>query len=165
MLRALMRSIFGRNAGCGFCSMRVHRTPRLPRSMASVRPVGPAPTIKTSLSIAPHGQAMRQSIPWRQGAAELLERLIGRIAALFRSSIDKLGKHPREINRDFGLELTVTTKLHANHVMLTVADRLEHRWGDQRAAEVGAGGQRLPEKLHDLSAVVGRGNVRIDRAA
>src|ERR1700752_2504153 len=51
MVRALMRSIFGRNAGASFCSISVQRTPRRPRSMASVKPVGPAPTMSTSRSM------------------------------------------------------------------------------------------------------------------
>src|ERR1044072_6261720 len=50
MVRALMRSIFGRNAGLSFRSINVHLTPRWPRSMASVRPTGPAPTIRTWVS-------------------------------------------------------------------------------------------------------------------
>src|SRR5436305_2219884 len=49
MLRALQRSIFGRNCGASFCSIRMQRTPRRPRSYASVRPTGPAPTIRTSV--------------------------------------------------------------------------------------------------------------------
>src|SRR5580704_4818236 len=51
MVRALARSILGRKAGASFCSMMVQRTPRRPRSMAKVRPVGPAPTIRTSVFI------------------------------------------------------------------------------------------------------------------
>src|SRR5712692_7460525 len=51
MVRALQRSIFGRNAGASFCSMTMARTPRSPRSMASVKPVGPAPTMRTWVSM------------------------------------------------------------------------------------------------------------------
>src|SRR3974377_1733158 len=50
MVRALHRSILGRSCGASFCSSKVQRTPRRPRSMASVRPPGPAPTTMTSLS-------------------------------------------------------------------------------------------------------------------
>src|ERR1043165_1309623 len=53
MERALQRSILGRNCGALFRSIRVQRTPRLPRSYASVRPTGPAPTIRTSVSTTP----------------------------------------------------------------------------------------------------------------
>ena len=52
MVRALQRSILGRNCGASFCSMIVQRTPRRPRSMASVKPVGPAPTMRTWVSMA-----------------------------------------------------------------------------------------------------------------
>src|SRR5262245_50661168 len=51
MVRALQRSIFGRNCGASFCSITSARTPRLPRSMASVKPVGPAPTMRTCASM------------------------------------------------------------------------------------------------------------------
>src|SRR6516225_5907280 len=51
MVRALQRSIFGRNWGASFCSITIARTPRRPRSMASVKPVGPAPTMRTCASI------------------------------------------------------------------------------------------------------------------
>src|SRR5262249_57012604 len=51
MVRALQRSILGRNCGASFCSTIIVRTPRNPRSMASVRPVGPAPTMRTCASI------------------------------------------------------------------------------------------------------------------
>src|ERR1700739_2272765 len=51
MVRALQRSIFGRNCGASFCSIMVQRTPRFPRSIAMVRPVGPAPTMRTSVSV------------------------------------------------------------------------------------------------------------------
>src|SRR6185437_7273522 len=50
MVRALQRSILGRNCGDSFCSIRIQRTPRRPRSMASVKPTGPAPTIMTWVS-------------------------------------------------------------------------------------------------------------------
>src|SRR5687768_15060199 len=46
MVRALHRSIFGRNCGASFCSIKVQGMPRRPRSTAKVRPVGPAPTIR-----------------------------------------------------------------------------------------------------------------------
>src|SRR5262249_56793870 len=51
MVRALQRSIFGRNWGASFCSITMARTPRSPRSMARVKPVGPAPTMRTCASI------------------------------------------------------------------------------------------------------------------
>src|SRR5262245_5685449 len=51
MVRALQRSIFGRNWGASFCSTTSARTPRRPRSMASVKPVGPAPTMRTCASM------------------------------------------------------------------------------------------------------------------
>jgi hypothetical protein len=51
MVRALQRSIFGRNCGALFRSISVQRTPRRPSSTASTSPTGPAPTIKTSVSI------------------------------------------------------------------------------------------------------------------
>src|SRR4029079_12910195 len=51
IVRALQRSIFGRNSGAGFASINVQRAPRRPRSMASVNPTGPAPTIRTSVVI------------------------------------------------------------------------------------------------------------------
>src|SRR5215212_9132937 len=49
MVRALQRSIFGRNCGASFFSTSVQRTPRWPRSTASVSPTGPAPTMRTSV--------------------------------------------------------------------------------------------------------------------
>src|SRR5262245_27332341 len=49
IVRALHRSIFGRNSGAGSFSTSVHATPRRPRSMASVSPTGPAPTTTTSV--------------------------------------------------------------------------------------------------------------------
>src|SRR5712691_9724156 len=52
MVRALQRSILGRNCGASFCSTTVQRTPRRPRSMASVRPVGPAPMMRTWVSMS-----------------------------------------------------------------------------------------------------------------
>src|SRR6267378_1445836 len=64
MVRALHRSIFGRNCGASFCSINVQRTPRLPRSMASVRPTGPPPTTITCVSIAPYSAS-----PAERGAA------------------------------------------------------------------------------------------------
>src|SRR5437660_12045908 len=51
MVRALHRSIFGRRAGAGFFSISRQRTPRRPRSTASVSPTGPAPTMRTCVSI------------------------------------------------------------------------------------------------------------------
>src|SRR5262249_21759617 len=51
MVRALQRSIFGRNWGASFCSITMARTPRSRRSMARVKPVGPAPTMRTCASI------------------------------------------------------------------------------------------------------------------
>ncbi len=51
MVRALQRSIFGRNCGSGLRSISVQRTLRRPSSTASTSPTGPAPTIKTSVSI------------------------------------------------------------------------------------------------------------------
>src|SRR6185436_16166623 len=50
MVRALQRSIFGRNCGASLRSTSVQRTPLCPRSTASVRPTGPAPTTSTSVS-------------------------------------------------------------------------------------------------------------------
>src|SRR5207302_956772 len=51
MLRALTRSIFGKNCGASFCSTSMQRTPRRPRSTASVNPVGPPPAMRTWVSI------------------------------------------------------------------------------------------------------------------
>src|SRR5579862_4435347 len=51
MVRAWHRSIFGRNEGSGRLSINRHSTPRCPRSMASVKPTGPPPTIKTGGSL------------------------------------------------------------------------------------------------------------------
>src|ERR1700730_7469798 len=50
MLRALQRSILGRNCGASFCSMMVQEMPRRTRSTASVKPVGPAPIMRTWVS-------------------------------------------------------------------------------------------------------------------
>jgi hypothetical protein len=50
MVRALQRSIFGRNCGAGFFSTSVQRTPAWPSAMARVSPTGPAPTTSTSVS-------------------------------------------------------------------------------------------------------------------
>src|SRR6202048_3817296 len=48
MGRALERSILGHGAVVGLRSISRQRTPRRPRSMASVRPTGPAPATITS---------------------------------------------------------------------------------------------------------------------
>src|SRR5262245_43870240 len=61
MVRALHRSIFGRNSGAGFCSIRVHRTHLKPSAIARVSPTGPAPTTRTSVSMRErsfHGTAV-----------------------------------------------------------------------------------------------------------
>src|SRR6202035_1858214 len=50
MVRALHRSILGRKAGASFCSIKVQRTPRLPRSTARISPADPAPTMRTCVS-------------------------------------------------------------------------------------------------------------------
>src|SRR6202035_1604775 len=107
MVRALMRSIFGRKAGRSFCSMMVHRTPRLPRSIASVRPVGPAPTIKTSLSIVFHSSADCRSfrLTRRRRGLKFLERLIGCAGTLVSRGVDKLGYLTGEIDCDLGRDL------------------------------------------------------------
>src|SRR5262245_52380328 len=49
IVRALQRSILGRNSGAAFCSTSRQPTPRCPRSTASVSPTGPAPTTTTSV--------------------------------------------------------------------------------------------------------------------
>src|SRR4051812_16493375 len=54
MERALQRSILGHMCGALFCSTSAQRMPRRPRSSASVRPTGPAPMIRTSVSISVH---------------------------------------------------------------------------------------------------------------
>src|SRR6185312_12075544 len=51
IVRALQRSIFGNFAGAALRSNKTHGTLRWPRSMASVKPTGPAPTMITSVSI------------------------------------------------------------------------------------------------------------------
>src|SRR5437764_6393767 len=51
MLRALTRSIFGKNCGASFCSTSMQRTLRRPRSTASVNPVGPPPPMRTWVSM------------------------------------------------------------------------------------------------------------------
>src|SRR6267378_3786575 len=48
MVRAFERSIFGYGSVVGLRSISRQRTPRRPRSMASVRPTGPAPATITS---------------------------------------------------------------------------------------------------------------------
>src|SRR5215211_7443130 len=50
IVRALQRSILGRNWGVSFRSMSSQRMPLRPRSMASVKPTGPAPTMMTCVS-------------------------------------------------------------------------------------------------------------------
>src|SRR5688500_15002395 len=50
MVRALQRSIFGRNCGASLRSTSVQRTPFCPRSIARTSPTGPAPTMRTSVS-------------------------------------------------------------------------------------------------------------------
>src|SRR5688572_20710865 len=50
MVRALQRSIFGRNCGASLRSTSVQRTPFWPRSTARTSPTGPAPTMRTSVS-------------------------------------------------------------------------------------------------------------------
>ena len=55
IVRALQRSILGRNSGAAFCSTSMQRTPRRPRSTASVSPTGPPPTINTSVCAAGTG--------------------------------------------------------------------------------------------------------------
>src|SRR5258708_25617020 len=124
-----MRSIFGSNAGRAFCSISMQRTPRLPRSMASVSPVGPAPTIRTSLSIALDSKKTLSGR--RQQSGQLLERLIGRIGALPRRRVDKLIDVGAEIDHDLVLMLIAAVELHADDIVLAGADRLEHWRSDQ----------------------------------
>src|SRR5688572_5407784 len=52
MVRPLQRSILGRWLALALRSISVQRTPRRPRSRASVSPTGPAPTISTWVSTA-----------------------------------------------------------------------------------------------------------------
>ena len=59
MVRALQRSILGRNPGASRLSISRQRTPRRPRSIASVRPTGPPPTIRTSVSTGVSPQSQR----------------------------------------------------------------------------------------------------------
>src|SRR4029077_7304636 len=119
MVRALMRSIFGSNAGRAFCSIKMQRTPRLPRSMASVSPVGPPPTIRTSLSIAHRSQNRRSG---RRQSGQLLERLIGRVGALPRRRIDELIDVGAEIDHDLFLMLVMAVEHHADDIVLAGAD-------------------------------------------
>src|SRR5271163_2280175 len=156
MVRALTRSIFGRNAGLSFCSIRTARTPRRPRSMASVSPVGPAPTIRTSQSIVfyPSRGAWgvgrrakecadlsldgreRSLIQIRFFILKLLERLIGRVAALLRRGVDILVEFAREIDGDLVLAPIAAIELDADDVVLGIAYSLERRLRDPRAAEI-----------------------------
>src|ERR1700675_4417349 len=139
MLRALMRSIFGRNAGSAFCSMMVQRTPRRPRSMASVRPVGPAPTIRMSLFIVCHLRSCCRSLTRRrQCRFKFFERLVGSVGTSLRLGIDNLRHLAGEINRHFVLDLIMSVELQAHDVALAIADRLERRLADERAAVVEA---------------------------
>src|SRR5258708_6589532 len=69
MVRALQRSILGRNCGASFCSIRVQLMPRRPSATASVRPTGPAPAIRTWVS---KGCAIRWHIDLHRQAASPL---------------------------------------------------------------------------------------------
>src|SRR5579875_544980 len=51
MVRALQRSILGSWIDVSFFSTSRQRTPRVPRSSARVSPTGPAPTMRTCVSI------------------------------------------------------------------------------------------------------------------
>src|SRR5271163_578125 len=160
MVRAFTRSIFGRNAGRSFCSMRMVRTPRRPRSMASVSPVGPAPTIRTSQSMVFHpargesrgasaaaircglraasSHAVREErfLFSRLFSLKLLERLIGRIGALRGRGIEILGDLATEIKRHFVLALAMAVELDTHDVVLAIAYGLEHRLRNERAAKI-----------------------------
>src|SRR6187401_3182183 len=70
MVRALHRSIFGRNCGASFCSIRVQAIPRRPRSMASVNPVGPAPTIRTGVFMRGGFERFAEGLAPRDGIME-----------------------------------------------------------------------------------------------
>src|ERR1700683_2122392 len=171
MVRALTRSIFGKNAGRSFCSMRMQRTPRWPRSIASVSPVGPAPTIRTSLSIMPRvfcyapaaGQSPVRSL-LRRFEFQLGERLVRNAGKSLRRSIDKLRRDAAQINHRLGPWLTAAVELKANHIVRgrTLRDRLKLRWGDERATEVGALRQNRREHSSDLLPVIRRVGVRIN---
>src|SRR5215470_3707907 len=170
MERAFTRSILGRKAGCSFCSTKVQRTPRLPRSIASVRPVGPAPTIKTSLSIGftqrirrNHSASDRQrQARGRDRGIELLEWLKGRVPALLGSGVDELRHLAGKKHRRFRLDLTAGIKLHADNVVLAWSDWLEYRLRNHRAAKVGAIGQGLAQERNKRAAVIGRQGIGID---
>src|SRR5271155_4970972 len=158
MVRALTRSIFGRNAGLAFCSISVAWTPRRPRSMARVSPVGPAPTIRTSQSISsrpprrPGRGTSAIGIRRREGAdpsleireeplvlllvrpfgLKLLKRLIGRVTALFRRGVDILVELAGEIDGNLVPAPIVAIELNADDVVLGIAHSLERRLCDQR---------------------------------
>src|SRR5262249_55611997 len=87
MVRALHRSIFGKKAGASFCSMSVQRTPRLPRSTASVSPTGPAPTIRTCVS-GMHSLATDRAAlaPWSTAPALHIHTRLPRKGLLKRAS-------------------------------------------------------------------------------
>src|SRR5215470_1215568 len=72
MVRALHRSIFGRNCGASFCSSRMQRTPRRPRSIARVKPTGPAPTIMTWVFTIP--SASRAGCPRQRSSIDTTAR-------------------------------------------------------------------------------------------
>src|SRR5580658_378283 len=171
IVRALTRSIFGKNAGRSFCSMSMQRTPRWPRSVASVSPVGPAPTIKTSLSIVPRvfcyapaaGQSPVRSL-LRRFNFQLGERLIGHAGTLFRRGIDKLRWDATQINHRLGPWLTVPIELKANHIVRgrTLRDRLEFGRSDEGTTKVGAIRQNRREHGSDLLSVICGIGVRIN---
>src|SRR6516165_6745356 len=156
MERALMRSIFGRKAGSAFCSIRVQRTPPLPRSIASVRPVWPAPTIRTSSFIVYCYRLPADHSRRRRSGVKLLERLINRVGALRRSGVDELSHLSAKKDHGLGLQRAFGIELHANEIVLAVPHRLKRRLRDRRPTKVGTDGQGLSEKLEDVVTIIGR---------
>src|SRR5262249_56593728 len=85
-----------RNSGAAFRSIWMHRTPRLPRSIASVRPTGPAPTMRTCV-------VMRSESGKRSFQRPLVVRTPGAAAPVLPRPLESEGPARPQHGRDFAV--------------------------------------------------------------
>src|SRR5712691_11537785 len=92
MVRTPTRSILGWLIAPSLFSINTHGMPRQPRSPASARPTGPAPTMSTGGFIARLVVHLRAGLlddfrPFRDLGADVRRRLLGRVADRLRAEL------------------------------------------------------------------------------
>src|SRR5436309_775659 len=127
IVRALQRSIFGRNSGAAFFSTSMQRTPRRPRSIARVRPTGPAPTTSTSVTMSGTGE---RPFEWPDvvrpagAAAPVFPRsLVGERGARPEHGVDLAVAEERDRAEGARFELKVGVELEINRIENGLAQR------------------------------------------